>query len=150
MCYGIVSGTLVTYWLDAIQEKLVKRSFQYMLRTSLSILIKLFAFIRNVPVEYWRRQSNIYPPNGLENEPEPNGHASIPVKAVAEEDRILPCVLRVQRLESLLEQLNCKPAEIPIEKDQILQQSLDRIKCVEFDLENTKRVIIHHICSSHL
>ncbi|KAL0443211.1 UNVERIFIED_CONTAM: Phosphatidylinositol/phosphatidylcholine transfer protein SFH13 [Sesamum latifolium] len=134
-------GTLVMYWLYAIQEKLVKRSFQYMSRTLLSILIKLFAFIRNVPVEYWRSQSNIYPPNGLENEPEPNGHASIHVKAVAEEDRILPCVQRVQRLESLLEQLNSKPAEIPIEKDQILQQSLDRIKCVEFDLENTKRVL---------
>lgn len=138
------------YWLDAIQEKLVKRSFQYMSKTLLSIPIKLFAFIRNVPVEYWRSQSNIYPPNGLENEPEPNTHSSIHVKAVAEEDRILPCVQRLQRLESLLEQLNSKPAEIPIEKDQILQQSLDRIKCVEFDLENTKRVIIHHICSSHL
>ncbi|KAL2245162.1 UNVERIFIED_CONTAM: Phosphatidylinositol/phosphatidylcholine transfer protein SFH13 [Sesamum indicum] len=134
-------GTLVMYWLDAIQEKLVKRSFQYMSKTLLSIPIKLFAFIRNVPVEYWRSQSNIYPPNGLENEPEPNTHSSIHVKAVAEEDRILPCVQRLQRLESLLEQLNSKPAEIPIEKDQILQQSLDRIKCVEFDLENTKRVL---------
>ncbi|KAL0362987.1 UNVERIFIED_CONTAM: Phosphatidylinositol/phosphatidylcholine transfer protein SFH13 [Sesamum calycinum] len=134
-------GTLVMYWLDAIQEKLVKRSFEYMSRTLLSILIRPFAFMRNVPVEYWRSQSNIYPPNGLENEPETNTHSSIHVKAVAEEDRILPCVQRLQRLESLLEQLNSKPAEIPIEKDQILQQSLDRIKCVEFDLENTKRVL---------
>ncbi|KAL0353447.1 UNVERIFIED_CONTAM: Phosphatidylinositol/phosphatidylcholine transfer protein SFH13 [Sesamum angustifolium] len=134
-------GTLVMYWLDAIQEKLVKRSFEYMSRTLLSILIRPFAFMRNVPVEYRRSQSNIYPPNGLENEPETNTHSSIRVKAVAEEDRILPCVQRLQRLESLLEQLNSKPAEIPIEKDQILQQSLDRIKCVEFDLENTKRVL---------
>ncbi|KAG6407475.1 hypothetical protein SASPL_130466 [Salvia splendens] len=48
---------------------------------------------------------------------------------------------RLQRLESLLEELNSKPREFPAEKDQILQQSLDRIKNMECDLEKTKRVL---------
>ncbi|KAI3456744.1 hypothetical protein Pfo_013407 [Paulownia fortunei] len=136
-----MEGTLVTYWLDAIQENIVKRSFRYMSRTFVSIMIKLFAFIRNVPVEYWRRLSNVYTPNGLQSDPEPNTHSYVHLKAVTEEDRVRPCVQRLQRLESLLEELNNKPAEIPVDKDHILQQSLDRIKCVEYDLEKTKRVL---------
>ncbi|KAL6567670.1 hypothetical protein OROGR_001338 [Orobanche gracilis] len=131
-----VGGTFVTYRLDAI----VKKSFWYMSRTLTYITMKLFAFTQNVPVECWRRQSNVYPPNGLED-PELNSHIYVPVKSVTEEDMIGPCVQRLQRLESLLEELNNRPAEIPMEKDQILQQSLGRIKSVEFDLEKTKRVL---------
>ncbi|KAL3643215.1 hypothetical protein CASFOL_014030 [Castilleja foliolosa] len=123
-----MKGTLVAYWLDAI----VKKSFQFMSRTLISITMKLFACIKNIPVEYWRRRSNVYyPPNLLED----------PVKDVIEEDRVRPCLKRLQRLEILLEELNNKPAEIPIEKDQILQQSLERIKSVELDLAKTKRVL---------
>ncbi|GFP94782.1 phosphatidylinositol/phosphatidylcholine transfer protein sfh13 [Phtheirospermum japonicum] len=132
-----MKGALVTYWLDAI----VKKSFRFMSRTLISITVKLFAFIQNISVEYWRRRSNVYyPPNRLED-PEPDTRLYVPVKAVIEEDRVRPCLQRLQRLESLLEELNNKPAEIPMEKDQILQQSLDRIKSVEFDLEKTKRVL---------
>ncbi|KAL6547025.1 hypothetical protein OROMI_022746 [Orobanche minor] len=131
-----MGGTSVTYRLDAI----VKKSFWYMSRTLAYITMKLFAFTQNVPVECWRRQSNVYPPNGLED-PELNSHLYAPVKSVTEEDMIGPCVQRLQRLESLLEELDNRPAEIPMEKDQILQQSLVRIKSVEFDLEKTKRVL---------
>ncbi|KAL6544599.1 hypothetical protein OROMI_023461 [Orobanche minor] len=95
----------------------------------------------NAPVKYWRRQTNIYPSNALENEPEPNIRLSIGTEAIREEDRVLPCVQRLQRLESLLEELIKKPAEIPMEKEQLLHRSLDRIKSVEFDLEKTKRAL---------
>lgn len=47
---------------------------------------------------------------------------------------------RLNRLENLLEEINKKPAEIPAEKDQMLLQSMDRIKSVEVDLDKTKRV----------
>ncbi|KAI3466370.1 hypothetical protein Pfo_023033 [Paulownia fortunei] len=136
-----VEGTLVMYWLDSIQEKVLKRGYRYMTRTLISIMIKLFAFIQNARVEYWRRQTNIYPSNALENEPEPNSHLSVRTEAVNEEDRVLPCVQRLQRLESLLEELDKKPAEIPLDKEQLLHRSLDRIKSVEFDLEKTKRAL---------
>ncbi|KAK6149471.1 hypothetical protein DH2020_016996 [Rehmannia glutinosa] len=132
----IMEGTLVLYWLNAI----VNRSFRYMSRALISSTMKLLTSIRNVPVEYWRRRSNVCPPNGLQD-PESKTHLYVHVKAVTEENRVRPCVQRLQRLESLLEELNNKPAEIPVEKDQILQQSLDRIKSVEFDLEKTKRVL---------
>ncbi|KAL6538509.1 hypothetical protein OROGR_012497 [Orobanche gracilis] len=109
-------GTLFMYWWDFIQEK-------------------------NAPVKYWKRQTNIYPSNALENEPEPNIRLSVGTEAIREEDRVLPCVQRLQRLESLLEELIKKPAKIPMEKEQLLHRSLDRIKSVEFDLEKTKRAL---------
>lgn len=134
------------YWLDSIQEKVVKRGFRCLTRTLISIVIKLFAFIQNARAEYLRRQTNIYPSNTFESEPDPNSQLSVGAEAVSEEDRVLPCIQRLQRLESMLEELNKKPAEIPLEKEQLLQRSLERIKSVEFDLEKTKRVIVHLIC----
>lgn len=144
-------------WLDVIRDKVVKRTFRFMSRTLISTVVKLINFIRNIPVQFVRIHSNFYPCNklengpapntyeyGLENEPDANTPSYVREKAV-DEDRVRPCVQRLQRLESLLEELDKKPAEIPVEKDQILQQSLDRIKSVELDLEKTKRVNISSI-----
>ncbi|GFP99126.1 phosphatidylinositol/phosphatidylcholine transfer protein sfh13 [Phtheirospermum japonicum] len=135
-------GTLVMFWLDSIQEKVVKRGFRYITRTMISIVIKLFAFIQNAHVEYWRRHTNIHPSNPLASEPELNGHLYVGTEAFSEDDRVRPCVQRLQRLESLLEEFAKKPAEIPVDKEQLLHRSLDRIKSVEFDLEKTKRWMI--------
>ncbi|KAL8046221.1 hypothetical protein ABFX02_08G163800 [Erythranthe guttata] len=136
------NGTLVMYWLDSIQEKVVKRGFRYMTRTLVSIMLKLFALIQNARVEYWRRRTNIYPSNALENELQSSSRLPISVEASASgEDRVLPCVQRLQKLENLLKEIDKKPAEIPVEKEQLLLRSMDRIKSVEFDLEKTRRVI---------
>jgi len=104
----------------------------------MSFLAKMLALIRSLPLESWRRHNNVCPSNVVEDTAEcrpPNA------EAVSEEDRILPCVQRLQKLEELFEELNNKPAEIPLEKEQMLHQSLDRIKSVEIDLDKTKRVL---------
>ncbi|CAK9180720.1 unnamed protein product [Ilex paraguariensis] len=132
-------GAQVIHWFDTINEKVVKRSFRYMARTLISFIVKLHAFLRSVPFEFWRRHNNIYPSNALEDNPD--SRSPLCPEAVSEEDRVLPCVQRLQKLEKLLEELNKKPAEIPLEKEQMLQESMDRIKLVEFDLEKTKRVV---------
>ncbi|XP_073312281.1 phosphatidylinositol/phosphatidylcholine transfer protein SFH13-like [Primulina huaijiensis] len=140
-----IQGTLMMQRLDAIQEKLVKRSFRYMIRALISFVNNLFALIRNAPAEYWRRQNNISPSNTqytLESEAEHTNQLSTSsTEAVTEEDRVLPCLQRLKKLESLLEELMHKPAEIPLEKEEMLQYSLNRIKSVESDLEKTKRDI---------
>ncbi|XP_075486781.1 phosphatidylinositol/phosphatidylcholine transfer protein SFH13-like isoform X2 [Primulina tabacum] len=137
-----IQGTLMMQWLDAIQEKLVKRSFRYVIRALISFMNKLFALVRNAPAEYWRRQNIISPSNTLESQAEHTNQLSTSsTEAVTEEDRVLPCLQRLKKLESLLEELMHKPAEIPIEKEQMLQYSLNRIKSVESDLEKTKRDI---------
>ncbi|KAL0320930.1 UNVERIFIED_CONTAM: Phosphatidylinositol/phosphatidylcholine transfer protein SFH13 [Sesamum radiatum] len=143
-----VESTLVMYWLDSIQEKVVKRGYRYT-RSVISITIKLLEFIQNACIEYWRRQTYIYPSNALENEPEHDRHSPVGTAVVAAEERVLPCVQRLQRLETLLEELNKKPAEIPLEKEQLLTRSLDRIKSVEFDLDKTKRALNSTVLKQH-
>ncbi|XP_047949879.1 phosphatidylinositol/phosphatidylcholine transfer protein SFH13-like isoform X1 [Salvia hispanica] len=135
-------GTLVMYWLESIQERVVKRGFRCMTRTVMSMITKLFDLIQNAHAECLRRQTaGVYPSNTLESEQESNNQLSVGAEAVREESMVLPCVQRLQRLESLLEEIKKKPAEIPMEKDQLLQLSLERIKSVEFDLEKTKRAL---------
>ncbi|XP_073308493.1 phosphatidylinositol/phosphatidylcholine transfer protein SFH13-like isoform X1 [Primulina huaijiensis] len=136
-----IRGTLMMQWLDAIREKLIKRSFRYIM-TLILCTTKLFTLIRNAPAEYWRGQNNISPSNTLESEAEHTNQLSTSsTEAVIEEDRVLPCLQRLKKLESLLEELVHKPAEIPLEKELMLQYSLNRIKSVEADLEKTKRDI---------
>ncbi|KAL3508309.1 hypothetical protein ACH5RR_027710 [Cinchona calisaya] len=134
-----LEGILAIHWLKTIQEKVVKRSFRFMLRTMISFIVKLFVVMRNLPFDQWRMQTNIHPSNALEEQPD--NQLSVNAQAVGEEDQVLPCVHRLQRLEKLLEELNNKRTEIPMEKNQMLQQSMERIKCVEMDLEKTKRVL---------
>lgn len=134
-----VAGTLVIQWLDTIQEKVVKRSFRCVARTLIYFVVKLIAIVRSLPFESWRRRNTVYPSNVIEDKPDI--HPPHCAEAVTEEDRVLPCVERLQKVEKVLEELKNKPAEIPKEKDQMLLHSLDRIKSVEFDLEKTKRVL---------
>ena len=65
---------------------------------------------------------------------------STALEAVNEEDHVRPCIERLQRLEKIFEEVSNKPAGIPLEKEKMLTESLERIKSVEFDLEKTKRV----------
>lgn len=131
-------GTIFLQWLDTIQEKVVKRSYQCVSRTLISFVDKVLALIRSLPIAFWRRQNNIYPSHTREDKPET--HSPVQAEAISE-NRVLPCVERLQKLENLLEELKKKPAEIPLEKEQMLRHSLDRIKSVEFDLDKTKRVL---------
>ncbi|KAG9136519.1 hypothetical protein Leryth_014365 [Lithospermum erythrorhizon] len=142
----------------AVQGKLVNRSFQYLTSATLLVVNKLFQLICFVPLNYLRRQNNIHPSNELENRHEdwrrqnndfpsnaseniPEDRPSASAAAVRDEDLVHPCVERLQRLEKIMEELNKKPTEIPVVKEQMLQQSLERIKSVECDLEKTKRVL---------
>ncbi|XP_058218988.1 phosphatidylinositol/phosphatidylcholine transfer protein SFH13 isoform X1 [Rhododendron vialii] len=133
-----VPGTPVVHWYDTVLENVEKISFRFVPRVLMSFMAKMLAFIRSLPLESWRRQNNIYPSNVMEG---PTERCPPNAEAVSEEGRILPCVQRLQKLEELFEELNKKPAEIPLEKEQMLHQSLDRIKCVEIDLDKTKRVL---------
>lgn len=51
-----------------------------------------------------------------------------------------PCWLRLQNLETMVTVLFDKPTNIPQEKEDILRDSLDRIKSIEHDLQKTKKV----------
>ncbi|XP_075519597.1 phosphatidylinositol/phosphatidylcholine transfer protein SFH9 isoform X2 [Primulina tabacum] len=53
-----------------------------------------------------------------------------------------PCCQKLQHLENEVTELLKKPAGIPPEKDDILLESLDRIKSIEHDLQKTKKALL--------
>ncbi|VVB04351.1 unnamed protein product [Arabis nemorensis] len=53
-----------------------------------------------------------------------------------------PCWLRLQNLETMVTVLCDKPTNIPQEKEDILRDSLDRIKSIEQDLQKTKKALL--------
>ncbi|XP_057461616.1 phosphatidylinositol/phosphatidylcholine transfer protein SFH13-like isoform X2 [Actinidia eriantha] len=132
------AGIRVIRWVDMLYEKVGKRNFRCAARALMSFVGKLLEFGHGLPFEYWRRQNNIYPANVLEDVADSRRPDA---EAISQEDHVVPCVQRLQRLEKLLEELNKKPSEIPLDKVQMLNQSLERIKSVELDLDKTKRVL---------
>ncbi|CAA0383593.1 unnamed protein product [Arabidopsis thaliana] len=55
--------------------------------------------------------------------------------------QVHPCWLRLQNLETMVTVLCDKPSSIPQEKEDILRDSLDRIKSIEQDLQKTKKAL---------
>ena len=51
-----------------------------------------------------------------------------------------PLWQRLQHLETLVNDLVKKPTKIPQDKDDMLRESLSRIKSIEYDLQKTKKV----------
>ncbi|PON88881.1 CRAL-TRIO lipid binding domain containing protein [Trema orientale] len=138
-----LEGSSIIRWLNNVKEKFEKRELHCAARVLISFLFRLFTIFRCVRFEFWRsefwkRHSNIYPSTFVE--PNTSSHSPA-VEAVNEEDRVLPCIQRLQRLEKVFDELSNKPVGIPVEKDKILMESMDRIKNVEIDLEKTKRLL---------
>lgn len=132
-----MSGTGVNHWFKSVKEKVENGDFLCVARALISFAVGLVAFFRSLRFELWRRQNNVYPSNLMDNDI--NRHSPA-VETANEEDRVVTCIQRLQRLEKVYEELSSKPAGIPLEKEQMLMDSFDRIKSVEADLEQTKKV----------
>lgn len=115
-----------------------------MSRVLMYFLERLVMFFRSLRLEFWRTQNNIYPSVATEHE---NKNLTTAGETLSEQNLILQCTQRLEILEKSFGELSHKPAGIPLEKEQMLMSSLDRIKCVEFDLEKTKRVFLHAFIS---
>ncbi|KAF5730427.1 phosphatidylinositol/phosphatidylcholine transfer protein SFH13 [Tripterygium wilfordii] len=131
----------VACWLDTVKEKVDRSNIHCTARMLINFIIKLVAIFRGLQFELRRRPNNIHPSNSVEHHINGDPPALRPGNNEEAEDRVLPCIERLQRLEKAFEEIRNKPAGIPLEKDQMLKESLDRIKCVEYDLEKTKRVL---------
>ncbi|XP_027330307.1 phosphatidylinositol/phosphatidylcholine transfer protein SFH13-like isoform X2 [Abrus precatorius] len=137
-CRRDLEGTSVSNWVSIVKEKVEKINILYVARVLTSFMERLVTLFRCLRFEFWRTQNNVHPSVTMEHNV--NSH-SASVEANSERDYILPCVQRLQRLEKVFEELDNKPDGMPQEKEQMLMDSLDRIKSVEFDLEKTKRVL---------
>ena len=80
--------------------------------------------------------------NNMGKQPKPKlAHSSSQEQCVSrakEEDLLNPCWKRLQRLEASVTELFNKPTRIPSDKEDMLVESLNRIKSIEYDLQKTK------------
>ncbi|KOM32096.1 hypothetical protein LR48_Vigan01g165200 [Vigna angularis] len=132
------AGTSVRSWFSFVKEKVEQTNILNMSRVLVYFLERLVMFFRSLRLEFWRTQNNIYPSVATEHE---NKNLTAAGETLSEQNLILQCTQRLEILEKTFGELSHKPAGIPLEKEQMLMSSLDRIKCVEFDLEKTKRVL---------
>lgn len=139
-----VLGASVIRWFNTLKEKFDRRTIHCVAGMLMTFLAKL--------VGLWRKLNNIHPSNQIQSNMNINSSAT---EAENEEDHLLPCMERLEKLEKAFEELHNKPPEIPLEKERMLVDSLDRIKSVELDLEKTKRVCltclkaVFQFCSWH-
>lgn len=57
-----------------------------------------------------------------------------------EKDLLHPCEEKLKQLEAMVAELSTKPSRIPQEKDEMLVESMNRIRSMEYDLQKTKKV----------
>ncbi|XP_008458007.1 phosphatidylinositol/phosphatidylcholine transfer protein SFH9 [Cucumis melo] len=60
----------------------------------------------------------------------------------SKESAVDPLWKRLQNLEVMVTELTNKPSKIPLEKEDMLHESLNRIKSIEYDLQKTKRALL--------
>ncbi|KAG2583172.1 hypothetical protein PVAP13_6KG138300 [Panicum virgatum] len=111
-------------------------TFHRFFRLLLALIVKVFAFFHIAYDQHRTRVNNPLPP--AEPEPVSDDHPAVETFSV---DRISPIIERLQRLEGKVDELGSKPPGIPLEKERSLLESWDRIKCIESDLERTKKVL---------
>jgi hypothetical protein len=124
------SGTVVP------KEILEEGKFYHFLRLMLALIVRVFALFHIV---------GSHPETTMVDNPLPLAElepisGNNPAEEAFSVDHISPIIGRLQRLESRVDELSNKPAEFPVEKEQSLLESWDRIKSIESDLERTKKV----------
>nr|XP_043609565.1 phosphatidylinositol/phosphatidylcholine transfer protein SFH9 isoform X2 [Erigeron canadensis] len=58
-----------------------------------------------------------------------------------EKDLLHPCEEKLKQLEAMVAELSSKPSRIPQEKDEMLAESMNRIRSMEYDLQKTKKAL---------
>ncbi|KAF7011637.1 hypothetical protein CFC21_025915 [Triticum aestivum] len=112
--------------------------FYRFLRLLLVLVVRVFTFLRTVCSQPETTIVNNPLPPAPEFEPISGDNPAVEAFSV---DRVSPVIERLQKLEGRVDELGSKPPEIPLEKERSLLDSWDRIKCIESDLERTKKVL---------
>lgn len=114
----------------------------YIVKAMFVLLIKLWTIIQDSSTKQVRRPVHT-PPYAMQAQAQrpPSTAVNQPVVRQIAELNVDPCLERLDRLESVFNQLMNKPPEIPKEKDRVLLESFDRIKCIEHDLDKTNKIL---------
>ncbi|KAL9171637.1 hypothetical protein ABFS82_04G222000 [Erythranthe guttata] len=120
--------------------RLTKRSISTI---ATDVLIRLLAFIYFLLSWMVRIFFNTGNAEITEEIQSPNSNSPDEQKTRSNTEELLhPCCKKLQHLEDLVTELCKKPAKIPPEKDDILLESMSRIKSIEYDLQKTKKALL--------
>ncbi|XP_050206978.1 phosphatidylinositol/phosphatidylcholine transfer protein SFH9 [Mercurialis annua] len=133
--------------INEISTRTVQKNFIHQITSSMvRFMLKLLAWIYLLLPRTRRFFAAQHPdrqlPNQqvllLEHSNSQEQHVSNDIK----EESLQPCWQRLQNLEEMVNELVNKPSKIPREKEDMLLESLSRIKCIEYDLQKTKKALI--------
>uniref|UniRef100_M4DF17 CRAL-TRIO domain-containing protein n=1 Tax=Brassica campestris TaxID=3711 RepID=M4DF17_BRACM len=116
--------------LQKVASSLARFIFQ--LVASLCLMFRILGSLVN------KKPENQLRPPVLDSPPPPPP----PTQLLQRGESLHPCWQRLQNLESMVTVLFDKPTNIPQEKEDILRDSLDRIKGIEQDLQKTKKALL--------
>ncbi|KAF0896051.1 hypothetical protein E2562_018169 [Oryza meyeriana var. granulata] len=114
---------------------IARRSLENFIKVVVTAFIKLLSFLRlfiSRPARRLENADSCTLPVPAEEKPQ--------TQSIRDDDTTA-CLQRLDSLESLCNHLASRPPEIPREKEHMLLNSFERIKCIEADLERTKRVL---------
>ncbi|OMO95757.1 Cellular retinaldehyde binding/alpha-tocopherol transport, partial [Corchorus olitorius] len=120
-----------------------KKFVHHVMNVAVQFLLKLLALVyflipgvgRFLQAQDARQQ--------IENQSNPlmagSGSLEHSISTEVEDHSLHPCWQRLQHLETLVTELYNKPTKIPPEKEDMLLESLNRIKSIEQDLQRTRK-----------
>ncbi|KAL5562106.1 hypothetical protein UlMin_031853 [Ulmus minor] len=109
---------------------------------AVDFLIKILACVYFIFARLGRIFTAQEPANRIEN-PKPPFADSISLEQETPQAlEVDPLWQRLQQLETVVTELINKPTRIPQEKEDILHESLHRIKSIEYDLQKTKKALL--------
>jgi len=118
-----------------------KKLISYVRSTLDQIIVKVFACIYVV----FAALGNFFVVRSANNQPRSHQKIQLVESSSLEQlttpDIKEPIWQRLRDLEAVVTEMANKPRTIPREKEDILQESLSRIKGIEFDLQKTRKVV---------
>ncbi|WOL17195.1 phosphatidylinositol/phosphatidylcholine transfer protein SFH13-like isoform X3 [Canna indica] len=105
-------------------------------RVLVAFIVKMLSFFNILRPRQDRRLVNVHSSDALVLAQNNNSTG-----AIVKTESVASFMERLQKLELFLHELSSKPAEIPQEKEHMILDSMDRIKCIECDLQKTNRVL---------
>ncbi|KAH1154829.1 hypothetical protein AAZX31_18G154000 [Glycine max] len=123
-------------------RRLLEKPIPYITSILAQITVKLLTCIYLVFVALGK----FFVVHSVDNQPRSHGQTES-AQSNSQEQLITPAIKeplwqRLQNLEAVVSEMANKPKTIPPEKEDILQESLSRIKCIEYDLQKTKKALL--------
>ncbi|RDX61340.1 Phosphatidylinositol/phosphatidylcholine transfer protein SFH9, partial [Mucuna pruriens] len=124
------------------RRRLPEKPITYITNTVAQITVKLLTYIYVV----FAALGKFFVVRSVENQPRSHEKTQS-AESNSQEQLITPAIReplwqRLQNLEAVVTEMANKPKTIPPEKEDILQESLSRIKSIEYDLQKTKKALL--------